>query len=615
MTQQNLSAEEAVKRLPSRSEVPDELKWDVASVFASDDDWEQALAQANALPEQAAAYAGTLGESPERLAAYLQFKESLLQQLDKLFLYAQMKRDEDNGNHVYQGMADKAQNLAVQVSAALAFEEPELLAIDETRLRDWLKKPELRLYQRFFEELLRQKPHIRSKDEEEMLALAGEVCAAPRSIFGMFNNADLHFPTVRDEEGRLVEITHGNYTHLMESPSRQVRQETFAGLYTTYADWRNSLAAMLAASVKKDVFAARVRRFDSALQAALFAEDIPAAVYDNLLSGVRAHLPLFYRYLDLRRRALGVEKLHLYDIYTPLANERPREISYPEAIEMVLQALQPLGEDYVNTARRAFSEGWVDVAENQGKTSGAYSSGVWGSKPFILLNWQGNLNSVFTLAHELGHSMHSWYSHQNQPYVYGEYEIFVAEVASTVNENLLLRYLLNKEEDAAQRLLLVNHYLDDFRGTVFRQTMFAEFEKLIHAAAEAGEALSCKYFQDTYYQLNLDYFGPDMEVDREIDMEWSRIPHFYRAFYVYKYATGMSAATALAQGILSGDSARVQAYIGFLSGGSSQSPLQLLRGAGVDMENPQTLESAMQVFADMLNELEQLLNHIQPKKA
>lgn len=599
---------EAVKKLPARDQVPEELKWDVASVFADDAAWEAAFAEADKLPAQAEEFAGTLAQGPERLAEYLEFRTGLLQKLDKLFLYAQMKRDEDNGNHLYQGLADRAQGLAVRTSAALAFEEPELLAIDEAKLECWLMRPELAVYQRFFGELLRQKPHIRTKDEEEMLALAGEVCSTPRSIFGMFNNADLHFPTVRDEEGQLVEITHGNYTHLMESPSREVRRETFQGLYGTYAAWQNSLAAMLAGSVKKDVFAARVRRYDSALAAALFAEEIPAAVYDNLISGVRAHLPLFYRYLQLRRQALGVEELHLYDIYTPLASARPREIPYTEACQIVLQALQPLGEDYVNTAKRAFSEGWVDVAENQGKTSGAYSSGVYGSKPFILLNWQGNLNSVFTLAHELGHSMHSWYSHANQPYIYSEYEIFVAEVASTVNENLLLRYLLNKEEDPAQRLLLANHYLDDFRGTVFRQTMFAEFEKIIHAAAEAGEALSCRYFQDVYYQLNQDYFGPDMVVDQEIDMEWARIPHFYRAFYVYKYATGMCAATALAQGLLSGDAGRREAYLGFLSGGSSKSPLELLRGAGVDMESPQTLASAMQAFGDMLDELEQLLH-------
>lgn len=598
---------ENVKKLPHRDQVPAELKWDVASVFASDDAWEAAFAEAEALPEQAAAYAGTLGQSPERLAEYLELRCNMLQKLDKLFLYAQMKRDEDNANHLYQGLADRAQNLGVRVSAALAFEAPELLAIDEATLDCWLMRPELAIYQRFFAELLRQKPHIRTNDEEEMLALAGEVCSAPRSIFGMFNNADLHFPTVRDENGALVEITHGNYTHLMESPSRQVREETFKGLYATYAAWQNSLAAMLAGSVKKDVFAAKVRRYDSALAAALFAEDIPPAVYENLLAGVRAHLPLFYRYLQLRQQALGLDKLHMYDIYTPLATERPREISYPEACQLVLQALQPLGEEYVSIASRAFSEGWVDVAENQGKTSGAYSSGVFGTKPFILLNWQGNLNSVFTLAHELGHSMHSWFSHAKQPYIYADYEIFVAEVASTVNENLLLRYLLNKEQDPAQRLLLVNHYLDDFRGTVFRQTMFAEFEKLIHAAAEAGQALSCRYFQETYYQLNLDYFGPDMQVDQEIDMEWSRIPHFYRAFYVYKYATGMCAATALAQNILSGDPQKVAAYIGFLSGGSSQSPLELLRGAGVDMESPQTLESAMQVFSSMLDELAALL--------
>ena len=600
--------EKKQQHLPNRADVPQELKWNVESVFADDAAWEAAFAKAEQLLPEVAAYESRLSDSAEQLAAYLARREELLLALDKLFLYAQMKRDEDNANPTYQGLADRAQSLAVKTSAALAFEDPEFLSIGEECLTEWLQKPELAVYRRFFNELLRQQPHIRNTAEEEILALAGEVCAAPRNIFSMFNNADIKFPTVQNEQGDEVEITHGNYLRLMESNNRKVRRAAFDGIYATYAASKNTIAAMLAANVKKNVFAANVRHYDSALAAALFGEAIPAAVYDNLIVGVRANLPLFQRYLELRRRALGLDKLHLYDVYVPLAKETPRDIPYNEAVETVLAALQPLGEEYIRVAKTAFTDGWVDVVENRGKTSGAYSTGVYGTKPFILLNYQHNLNSVFTLAHELGHSMHSYFSHKNQPYIYADYEIFVAEVASTVNENLLLRYLLNKEKDPEQRLLLVNHYLDDFRGTVFRQTMFAEFEKLIHAAAEAGEALSCQYFQKTYYQLNLDYFGEAVAVDAAIDMEWARIPHFYRSFYVYKYATGMSAATALAQNILSGDPAKLKAYLNFLGGGASKSPIDLLKDAGVDMESPTTLERAMQSFREMCDELESLLN-------
>lgn len=607
MNTTNNENEAKVKKLPSREEVPAELKWDVESVFADADAWEQAFGEADKLLAEAAGFEGTLGESAERLAEYLTWRERLTQGLDKLFLYAQMKRDEDYGNSTYQGLADRVQGLGVRTSAALAFESPELLGIPEERLRGWLERPELAVYRRYFDELLRQKPHVRNQAEEELLALAGEVCAAPRNIFAALNSADLEFPTIRDGEGELVQITQGNYLPLMESVDREVRKAAFEGLYGVYADHKNSMAAMLAANVKKNVFSARARRHPGALAAALFGEDIPEAVYTNLIDGVRAHLPLFFRYLELRRQALGLDQLHLYDIYVPLCKEQPKAISYEEGVETVLAALAPLGEEYGRIAAKGLADGWVDVMENKGKTSGAYSSGVYGTKPFILLNWQGNLNSVFTLAHELGHSMHSYFSHEAQPYVYGDYEIFVAEVASTVNENLLLRYLLNKEADPAQRLLLINHYLDDFRGTVFRQTTFAEFERLIHTAAEAGEALSCQYFQDTYYQLNLDYFGPETYVDQEIEMEWARIPHFYRSFYVYKYATGMSAATALAQGLLSGDDARRRAYLGFLQGGGSKSPIDLLLGAGVDMKSPQVLESAMGVFADMTEQLAELI--------
>lgn len=596
-----------IKTLPERSQVPAELKWDVESVFADDAAWEAALAAAEAKLEQLAAYAGTLNQGAAHLAEYLEIKQDLLLKLDKVFLYAQMKRDEDNGNATYQELADRAQSLGVKISAMLAFEEPELLDIPQDTLLAWLDTPELALYRRYFNEVLRLRPHILNQREEELLALSGEVMAAPRNIFGMFNNADIKFPSITDDEGKQVEITHGNYITLMENPSRDVRRAAFEGLYATYTAHKNSLGAMYAANVKKNVFAAKVRHFDGPLASALFAEEIPSTVYDSLIAGVRANLPLFFRYLELRRRALGVDKLHLYDVYVPLAQDKPRNIPYAEAVETVLAALAPLGEEYISIAKTAFTDGWVDVMENRGKTSGAYSSGVYGSKPFILLNYQGNLNSVFTLAHELGHSMHSYFSNHHQPYVYSDYEIFVAEVASTVNENLLLRYLLNKETDPKERMRLANHYLDDFRGTVFRQTMFAEFEKICHAAAQNGEALSCQYFQKVYYQLNLDYFGDAVAVDQQIDMEWARIPHFYRAFYVYKYATGMSAATALAQNILSGDTDKVAAYLGFLAGGSSQSPIELLRGAGVDMEDAATLDKAMQSFADMLNELESLL--------
>lgn len=595
-----------IKGLPTRDQVPAELKWDIESVFANDEAWEAAFKTASELVEKASQFEGTLGESADSLKGYLAYREDLMKKLDKIFLYSHMKRDEDNANSVYQGLSDRTQGLGVKVGAALAFEEPELLAIGEERLLSFLDG-DLKLYERYFHEVLRYAPHTRNKAEEEILALAGDVLGAPRNIFTLLNNADLKFPVVTLPSGEKVEITHGNYTLLLENPDRAVREAAFKGLYCVYEGHKNALATMLAANVKKNLFATKVRNYPSVLESALFGEEIPVAVYESLIAGVRSNLPLFYDYLAVRKKALGVDELHLYDVYTPLVQEHTKEIPYEEAVEIVLEALKPLGEEYLAVAKSAFTDGWVDVCENKGKTSGAYSTGIYESKPFILLNYQPNLNGVFTLAHELGHSMHSYFSSKNQPYVYSDYTIFVAEVASTVNENLLLRYMLNKETDPVQRKLLITHYLDEFRGTVFRQTMFAEFEKVVHEAAEAGEALSCKYLEDVYYGLNKDYFGEGMVVDSEISMEWSRIPHFYRSFYVYKYATSFCAATALAQGILSGDQEKVDAYIGFLSGGSSKTPIELLRGAGVDMEDKSTLDNAMIIFADMLESLKELV--------
>ena len=598
---------ETVKTLPARSEIPQEMKWDVESVFADDNAWEKAYGECEELLKKADAYNGKLSESPKKLAEFLHYQDEVCQKLEKLYLYANMKQDEDNANPVYQGLCSKIQGLAVNLSAKLAFVNPEILAMDGEKLEAWLQEDCLKLYTRYIHEITRTAPHIRNAEEEEILALAGDLTSAPRNIFTMFNNADLKFPVITDEKGEKTEITHGNYIVLMQSQDREVRKAAFEGLYSAYEANQNSLAAMMTANIKKDLFHTKVRKYPSVLEAALFGEEIPVKVYEQLIAGVRKNLPAFFEYLRLRKKALGVDELHMYDIYVPMFNEDEADIPFAEAVETVLAALAPLGEEYIGIAKKAFSEGWVDVMENRGKTSGAYSSGVYGTKPFILLNYQNNLDSVFTLAHELGHSMHTYYSTNTQPYVYSDYEIFVAEVASTVNETLLLRYLLNKETDKNRRLRLINYYLDQFRGTVFRQTMFGEFEKIVHEHAEKGGALSCEYYRQVYYRLNKDYFGDEMVIDQAIDMEWSRIPHFYRSFYVYKYATGFTAASALANGILSEGKAAVDKYKQFLSGGSSLSPIDLLKVAGVDMEDPATLDKAFAVYRSFLEDLKAML--------
>ncbi|MGI5825410.1 MAG: oligoendopeptidase F [Bacillota bacterium] len=598
---------ESIKSLPARAEVPAEMKWDVESVFPNDEAWNQAYNECAEMLKEAGNFSGTLGKSAQRLADFLLYQDDICQKMEKLYLYANMKQDEDNGNPVYQGLVSKIQGLAVNLSAELAFVNPEILAIEPEKLEGWLQEDCLKLYTRYIHEITRMAPHIRNAQEEEILALAGDLTSAPRNIFTMFNNADLKFPVIADENGNKVEITHGNYIVLMQSQDREVRKAAFEGLYSAYEANKNSLAAMMTANIKKDLFQSRVRSYPSVLEAALFGEEIPVKVYEQLIKSVRKNLPAFFEYLQLRKQALGVDRLHMYDIYVPMFNEKETEIPYEKAVETVLQALVPLGEEYICIAKKAFSEGWVDVMENRGKTSGAYSSGVYGTKPFILLNYQNNLDSVFTLAHELGHSMHTYYSSHTQPYVYSDYEIFVAEVASTVNETLLLRYLLDKETDKDRRLRLINYYLDQFRGTVFRQTMFGEFEKIVHEHAEQGGALSCEYYRQVYYQLNKDYFGEDMVIDQAIDMEWSRIPHFYRSFYVYKYATGFTAASALANGILTEGEAAVAKYKEFLSGGCSRSPIDLLKIAGVDMENSATLDKAFAVYRRFIDDLKDLI--------
>lgn len=587
-------------------------QWRLQDIFADDSGWEAAFTRLQEEAELGARFRGALGSGPERLLEALVARDGQGQALERLYAYAQMKSDEDTRVSRYQGMAARVAQLAAQVEGVWAYMEPELLSLPEERLRGWVASPPagvegLGLYRHKVEELLRGKPHVLSTAEEELLARASEVTQAPQVIFGMLNDADLTFPPIRDEHGQEVELTKGRYVRFLESRQRRVRQEAFQTLYATYGKQRHTLGATLASSVKRDWFYARTRRYRSCLEAALDPDNIPLAVYDNLIGAVRAHLPALARYLRLRRRVLGLERLHMYDLYVPLVEEPETNIPYAEAVRTVEAGLAPLGEDYLRRYREGTGSGWVDVYENQGKTGGAYSSSVYGVHPFVLLNYQGTIDHVFTLAHEFGHALHSHYTQETQPYPYANYTIFVAEVASTVNEALLMRHLLEAASDPRQRAYLVNHYLEGFRGTVFRQVMFAEFEKRIHEMEERGEPLTAEALSATYRQLNLDYYGAEVEVDPEIDLEWARIPHFYRAFYVYKYATGFSAAQALATAIRDDGAPARDRYLRFLRGGSSEYPVQLLRGAGVDMASPEPVNAALAIFADLVAELERLV--------
>ncbi|HHT64051.1 MAG: oligoendopeptidase F [Bacillota bacterium] len=596
------------KKLVKRQEVPVKYKWSLEEIYADDSLWEKDYIKITEMLPQVQEFKNKLGESPQSLLQCLKFQDELGQVSDKVFVYAQMRKDENNADPKYQAMKDRAQSLMVRVGEALSFIQPEILAIDNARLTEFLnREPGLALYKFFLEEIMRLKEHTLSAREEEIIAMAGELAEAPKNIFSMLNNADIKFPEILDEDGDQVPITHGNYIKLMESNDRRVRMEAFKGLYHTYGKQKNTLAALLNASVKKDVFYARVHKYGSALEASLYQDNVPVKVYHNLIDTVRSHLHIFYRYVALRKKLLDVPELHMYDIYAPLVKEVKTKISYEDAVKMVEKGLAPLGETYLADLKKGLENHWVDVMENEGKTPGAYSWGAYGTNPYVLLNYQNNLDNVFTLAHEMGHSLHSYYSWQTQPYPYAYYKIFVAEVASTVNEILLTKFLLANASDERQKMYLINHYLEEFRGTVFRQTMFAEFEKIIHEKVERGEPLTTDVLCEVYFKLNQDYYGPNMKVDEEIALEWARIPHFYNAFYVYKYATGFSAASALAEGILEEGQPAVDRYLEFLKGGSSDYPLNLLKKAGVDMSDPQPVVQALQVFEEMLTEMEKIV--------
>lgn len=594
-----------MSELPKRSEIPAQHRWKLEDLFASQAEWDGEYELAKAKIKEIGQYRGKLND-PATIRACFELEDDLSIHIERLYVYAHMRHHEDTTVPEYQALSEKAKRLSVEAGEALSFIAPEILNLPEERLKELESHPELEPYRFTISELIRQKAHVLSLEEEALLAQVGNLSQAPSTIFGMINNADMKFPKIRDENGEEKELTHGNYIQFLESRDRDVRKRAFQAMYDTYAKQKNTLASTLNANITKNLFYAKVRKYPSALEMSLFADNIPVEVYTNLIDTIHEHLPLLHRYLDLRKRLLQVDELHMYDLFAPLVEEVDIKIDYEQAKQTVKESLMPLGEEYVSILQEGFDGGWIDVYENAGKRSGAYSWGAYGTHPYVLLNHKDNLNSMFTLTHEMGHAIHSYLSDRELPYRDAQYTIFLAEVASTLNEALLMDYLLKKTDDPKDKLYLLSYYADQFRTTVFRQTMFAEFEKIIHERAEAGESLTPQDFSQIYYDLNVKYHGKNMVVDQDIEMEWARIPHFYSSFYVYKYATGFSAATSFAKQILEQGDPAVERYLGFLKSGGSDYSINILRRAGVDMSSPEPIRQAMSVFEQVLDQMEEL---------
>jgi oligoendopeptidase F len=595
--------------LPKRSEVATQDTWNLETIFETIPDWEASFKRVTEMLPDLAAFQGKLNESGETLLAAFTSRDSILQLLGKLYSYAHMRLDEDTTNSTYQALNDRVSTLYNEMSTIGAYMTPEVLAIPEKRVEEFLREvPGLQIYRHVLDEINRQRAHVLDAEQEALLALSGEATDAASRAYEMLNYADMKLPMVHDESGAEVPLTQGNYVaKFLENQNREVRREAFAAMLGAYQNYSNTLAATLSGQVKRDIFYARSRHYASALEAALDPNNIPVSVYDSLVTTVGENLSTLHRYLALRKRLLSLNELHMYDLYVPMVGEVEYRVTFAEAAERVAHAMQPLGDDYVQVLRQSFGQRWVDVYENEGKRSGAYSSGAYGTMPFILLNYQESMDSMFTLAHELGHSMHSYNTWKNQPYVYGNYTLFVAEVASTLNEALLTHYLLQNATDRNLKMYIINHALETFRTTLYRQTLFAEFERDIHARVEAGEALTAEALSRSYKALNDKYYGAEVEVDDLISIEWARIPHFYYNFYVYQYATGISASAALAHQILTEGEPAVKRYQRFLASGSSDYSINLLAEAGVDLSTPVPIQQALDTFARYLGDLESLI--------
>jgi len=593
-----------------RNEINEKDTWDLSTIFETDQKWEEELALLTEDAKEAASLEGHLLDSAESLLNITERYLDLSRRLEKLYVYAHMKNDQDTRVAIYQEYYAKAMTLYSQLDQVFSFYEPEFMAITEEQYQNFLaEEPKLQSYKHFFDKLLQNKEHVLSQREEELLAGAGEIFGAASETFAILDNADIVFPLVKDEDGNEVQLSHGVYMRLVESKNREVRRGAYEALYSTYEQYQHTYAKTLQTNVKVQNYRAKVRNYKSAREAALAANFVPESVYDNLVSAVRKHLPLLHRYLALRSKILGIPDLKMYDVYTPLSSVE-YSFTYEEALKKAEEALAILGEDYLSRVKRAFSERWIDVYENQGKRSGAYSGGSYDTNAFMLLNWQDNLDNLFTLVHETGHSMHSSYTRETQPYVYGDYSIFLAEIASTTNENILTEKLLQEVQDDATRFAILNNFLDGFRGTVFRQTQFAEFEHAIHQADQNGEVLTSEFLNNLYADLNQEYYGLSKEDNPQIQYEWARIPHFYYNYYVYQYSTGFAAASALAEKIVHGSQDDRDRYIDYLKAGKSDYPLNIMRKAGVDMEKEDYLNDAFAVFERRLDEFEALVEKL-----
>lgn len=597
----------AEKILRKREDIPEEYKWKLEDMFASDEQWEQETEELLSSVQEVEKYKGRLGESAGNLYLYFKKLDELVYHADRVYVYANQRLHQDTTVAKYQGYSSKADAVLVSLQSAIAFADPEILSIPEQTIEQFYKdEPQLLHYKRKIDEIKRMKEHTLSETEEALLAQVGELAAAPGNIYSMFNNADIKFPYITDVEGNRIQITHGNYIDMLKSTDRSMRKQAFFGVYDTYKKWGNTVTATYLAQLKRDNFYAKVRKYSSAREMYLSKGNIPESVYDNLIKTVNSHLPALHRYMAVRKERLGVDKLRMYDLFVSVVDDVEKKYTYQQAKELVATALAPMGQEYVNTLKEGMEGGWIDVYENENKRSGAYSWGAYGTHPYVLLNHQDNINSVFTLAHEMGHAMHTYYSNSAQEITYADYLIFVAEVASTCNEALLMHYLFENTKDQTEKEYLIFHYLDKFRTTLFRQAEFAEFEHEAHRLLDNGQAVTMESLNKLYFDINARYYGPGLFYDQAIEYEWMRIPHFYKPYYVYQYSTGFSAAIAFSKMILEEGAPAVERYVNnFLKGGCSKDPIDLLAAAGVDMSTSKPIEDALDVFEQYLIKLEE----------